>query len=78
MVQYNSFQANGWLDDLDTKLKKIKHYYGDIRDKDFLINVCKNHDDAILHLAALIATIFLYQSLVTDKYKWNILDAANK
>ena len=43
LVQYNSFQANGWLYDLDTKLKKkLNIIYGDIRDKNFLINVCKN------------------------------------
>ena len=81
LVQYNSFEANGWLDDLDTKLKKkLNIIYGDIRDKNFLINVCKNHD-AILHLAALIAIPYSY--VAPESYlqtningTMNILDAA--
>ncbi len=81
LVLYNSFGKNGWLEDIDEKLKKnLNIIYGDVRDKNFLINSTKNHD-AIIHLGALIAIPYSY--LAPESYiqtningAINILDAA--
>ena len=81
LVLYNSFGKNGWLEDIDAKLKKnLNIIYGDVRDKNFLINSTKNHD-AIIHLGALIAIPYSY--LAPESYiqtningAVNILDAA--
>ena len=36
LVLYNSFGNNGWLNDVDNKLKKkLSIIYGDVRDKNF-------------------------------------------
>tara|TARA_B100001564_G_C20647281_1_gene675021 strand:- start:220 stop:1221 length:1002 start_codon:yes stop_codon:yes gene_type:complete len=81
LVLYNSFGKNGWLEDIDEKLKKkLNIVYGDVRDKNFLINSTKSHD-AVIHLGALIAIPYSY--LAPESYvqtningSINILDAA--
>ena len=81
LVLYNSFGNNGWLNDVDNKLKKkLNIIYGDVRDKNFLINSSKSHD-AIIHLGALIAIPYSYiapESYVQTNINGaiNILDAA--
>ena len=81
LVLYNSFGNNGWLNDVDNKLKKkLSIIYGDVRDKNFLINSSKSHD-AIIHLGALIAIPYSYiapESYVQTNINGaiNILDAA--
>lgn len=81
LVLYNSFGKNGWLNDIDQKLKKkLNIIYGDVRDKNFLINSTKYHD-AIIHLGALIAIPYSYiapESYIQTNINGaiNILDAA--
>lgn len=62
LVQYNSFNNWGWLDTLDKSvLKEIEVYTGDIREYDSISKaVCGK--DVVLHLAALIAIPYSYQS----------------
>ena len=76
LVYYNSFQSNGWLDNIEPKLfKKINIIYGDLRDKSFLIEISKKHD-AIIHLGALIAIPYSY--VAPDSYvQTNILGTLN-
>lgn len=62
MTMYNSFNTWGWLDTIDKKvLKNIEVISGDIRDKKFVNNACKNID-YIFHLASLIAIPHSYNS----------------
>ncbi|MBS83186.1 MAG: NAD-dependent dehydratase [Gammaproteobacteria bacterium] len=62
MTMYNSFNTWGWLDTIDNKvLKNIEVISGDIRDKKFVNNACKNID-YIFHLASLIAIPHSYNS----------------
>ena len=64
LVQYNSFNNWGWLEDINCK-EDIEVVSGDIRD----LNFCKqitNNVDIICHLAALIAIPYSY--LAPDSY----------
>ncbi|KDR94769.1 NAD dependent epimerase/dehydratase, LLPSF_EDH_00030 family [Peptoclostridium litorale DSM 5388] len=62
MVQYNSFNGWGWIDTFDESMKKeINVYTGDVREYDNVSKVVKGHD-VVLHLAALIAIPYSYQS----------------
>tara|TARA_B110000259_G_C14030045_1_gene406290 strand:- start:3258 stop:4256 length:999 start_codon:yes stop_codon:yes gene_type:complete len=62
LVQYNSFGSKGWLEDMNLVAKKKTHIcYGDVRDQDLLTKQTKNHD-SIIHLAALIAIPYSYES----------------
>lgn len=52
---YNSFDSNGWLDDLPEETRcKLKLVRGDIRDAAFVRRIAKDQE-IIFHLAALIA-----------------------
>ena len=62
LVQYNSFNSWGWLDNLEKKIKKkIDVVLGDVRDLDEMLIHTKNQD-AIIHLAALIGIPYSYIS----------------
>lgn len=62
LVQYNSFNNWGWIDTFDNNIKKeIEVYTGDIREYDNISKVVKGKD-VVLHLAALIAIPYSYQS----------------
>ena len=80
---YNSFNSRGWLDTLDKKiLNSIEIVSGDIRDSFFVENISRKQD-AIIHLAALIAIPYSYRSpksyLDTNiNGAINILEAAKK
>lgn len=58
LVQYNSFNKWGWLEDVNCK-NQIEILSGDIRDAYFCKEISKNID-TIFHLAALIAIPFSY------------------
>lgn len=60
LVQYNSFNSWGWLDDSHLK-SEMEIISGDIRDSFFVKNAVKNCN-CIFHLAALIAIPFSYYS----------------
>jgi dTDP-glucose 4,6-dehydratase len=80
---YNSFHTRGWLDTLDKKIiDSIEIVSGDIRDP-FLVESISKKQDAIIHLAALIAIPYSYRSpksyLDTNiNGAINILEAARK
>ncbi len=76
LVQYNSFNSIGWLEDIDENLrKKLKISFGDIRDPQFTDVLCKNID-VIFNLAALIAIPYSYIS--TKSYiETNIIGTNN-
>lgn len=62
LVQYNSFNNWGWLDSLEPKIKdNIRIYTGDIREYDNISKVVKGQQ-VVMHLAALIAIPYSYQS----------------
>ena len=62
MAQYNSFGLNGWLDSLPEQVKKkFQIIQGDIRDPHFVFQAMRD-SDIVLHLAALIAIPYSYQS----------------
>ena len=62
LVMYNSFNSWGWLDTLDQEVKlKIEIVSGDIRDP-FGVDAIVKGCDCVLHLAALIAIPYSYQS----------------
>ena len=55
LAQYNSFGANGWLDELDDAvLAQVKIHRGDIRDRSHIATLAAGQD-VIFHLAALIS-----------------------
>ena len=61
-VMYNSFNSWGWLDSIDESIKEaIEVISGDIRDP-FGVDKAVEGCDSILHLAALIAIPYSYQS----------------
>jgi dTDP-glucose 4,6-dehydratase len=61
-VMYNSFNSWGWLDHVSTEIRKnIEIFAGDIRDPHG-VNEAIRGCDAVLHLAALIAIPYSYQS----------------
>lgn len=62
MAQYNSFNNWGWLENINEKAKKeIKVYTGDIREYDS-VSKAVSGQEVVLHLAALIAIPYSYQS----------------
>ena len=62
LVQYNSFNNWGWLDTFDKDiLKNINVVTGDIREYDGMKRIIKGQD-VVMHLAALIAIPYSYQS----------------
>ena len=62
MVLYNSFNSWGWLDSLDSQIiDSIEILSGDIRDP-FLVNKAVKGCDCVIHLAALIAIPYSYNS----------------
>lgn len=81
MVQYNSFNNWGWIDDFDEDIKnKIEIFLGDVRDPNGVREAMKDCD-AVFHLAALIAIPYSYHSpdMYVDtniKGTLNILQAA--
>ena len=58
LVQYNSFNTWGWLDDLPV-VNDIEVITGDVRDSNF-VRIAVNGCDVVMHLAALIAIPFSY------------------
>jgi len=58
LVQYNSFNNWGWLEDIECK-NEIEILTGDVRDPFFCNEICKDID-IIYHLAALIAIPYSY------------------
>lgn len=61
-VYYNSFNSWGWLDTLPkSKFKNIEIFAGDVRDPNGVRTAMKGQD-AVFHLAALIAIPFSYHS----------------
>jgi len=80
-VQYNSFNSWGWLDSCDNDVKeKFEVFAGDIRDHNG-VKRAMSGCDAVLHLAALIAIPFSYNSPDTYidtniKGTLNVLQAA--
>ena len=81
LVYYNSFNNHGWLDTVDSNIKKkVEIITGDIRDEKIIrdsINSC----DKIIHLAALIGIPYSYVSpksyIDTNIYgTFNLLQAA--
>ncbi len=82
-VYYNSFNNWGWLDFIDSEVKKhIEIFTGDIRDPNG-VRVAMQNIDVVYHLAALIAIPFSYHS--PDSYvdtnikgTLNILQAARE
>ena len=64
-VFYNSFNSRGWLDHSDPNvLREMEIYAGDIRDP-FGVKDAMKDCNAVLHLAALIAIPYSYQSPAT-------------
>lgn len=62
LCHYNSFGYLGWLDDIDPQIaSNVEIYTGDVRDVDFIDQLCEGCD-IIFHLAALIAIPFSYHS----------------
>jgi NAD dependent epimerase/dehydratase len=64
LVQYNSFNFWGWLEDVPS-LNQVEVVTGDIRDSHFCIGLLKNID-VVFHLAALIPIPYSY--LAPDTY----------
>ena len=62
MVQYNSFNSNGWLDSLPNSFRERAHIRaGDIRDAGLVREIVDGHD-RVVHLAALIAIPYSYEA----------------
>ena len=62
LCQYNSFGGQGWLEDIDPKVRAAMDIRsGDVRDGDFMDDLASGCD-VIFHLAALIAIPFSYHS----------------
>lgn len=83
LVHYNSERSTGWLRDVDEEVKgNFQILYGDVRDRDQIIELSKGCD-SIIHAAALIGIPYSYTSI--DSYMetnslgaLNILAAARK
>lgn len=55
LAQYNAFDRNGWLDELDAPVREaMRIVRGDIRDASFMLHLLEGQD-VVFHLAALIA-----------------------
>lgn len=62
LVEYNSFNSWGWIDEIDKNIKKeIEVISGDIREFDNVKRMVKGQD-IVFHLAALIAIPYSYLS----------------
>lgn len=62
MVQYDSRGSEGWMADLDKKIRlEVRVVHGDLRDRDLVGSLIRGHD-AVLHLAALIAIPYSYRA----------------
>ena len=62
LVLYNSFNKEGWLEDLPNDIRNsIETISGDVRDKELISNITKGCD-MIFHLAALISIPFSYNA----------------
>lgn len=62
LVQYNSFNNWGWIDNFDRNVKEsIKVVTGDVREYDGIKKIVKGQD-VVFHLAALIAIPYSYLS----------------
>ncbi len=62
LVYYNSFNSFGWLDKINSKVKKkIEIITGDIRDHNIIKN-CLKSCDSVINLAALIGIPYSYYS----------------
>ena len=62
LVQYNSFNSWGWLDDTSDAIKRsIEVVAGDVRDPHSMLSAVRGCD-VVLHLAALIAIPYSYES----------------
>ena len=62
LVQYNSFGSFGWLDECSADVEgQFEVVLGDIRDES-LVQSCVKGQDALLHLAALIAIPYSYDA----------------
>ncbi|RED46179.1 UDP-glucose 4-epimerase [Aestuariispira insulae] len=81
LAAYNSFDANGWLDDLEPDIRdQVRIIRGDVRDAAFTMREIRGQD-MVFHLAALIAIPHSYvaaQSYVDVNVTGtlNILEAA--
>ena len=73
LVQYNSFNNVGWLE--NTSNKNLKIIFGDIRDENLIFNYSKNKD-LIINLAALISIPYSYQA-INSNIETNILGTSN-
>lgn len=59
---YNSFDSNGWLDDLAPEhAREIEIVRGDVRDAPQMSELCRGKD-VVFHLAALISVPFSYRA----------------
>ncbi|MEQ8603730.1 MAG: SDR family NAD(P)-dependent oxidoreductase [Marivibrio sp.] len=80
LALYNSFGTSGWLDRLDSEVRKAMHIvHGDVRDPHMMRRLIHNQD-IVFHLAALIAIPYSYaapQSYVDTNVSGtlNILEA---
>jgi UDP-glucose 4-epimerase len=55
LAQYNAFDRNGWLDELEAPVREsMRIVRGDIRDASFMLHLLEGQD-VVFHLAALIA-----------------------
>jgi UDP-glucose 4-epimerase len=62
LALYNSFDGNGWLDDLAPEVRSdIRILRGDVRDAGFVMRLLAGQD-ICLHLAALIAIPYSYEA----------------
>jgi len=62
LALYNSFDANGWLDDSSVAVREsMTVVRGDIRDPHQMAGLCKGQD-VVMHLAALIAIPYSYDA----------------
>lgn len=62
LALYNSFDANGWLDDSPATVRDAMTVVrGDIRDPHQMADLCKGQD-VVMHLAALIAIPYSYDA----------------
>jgi NAD dependent epimerase/dehydratase len=61
LVQYNSFNSWGWLEDTNL-INKIDVVEGDIRDSEFCNKICKDTEN-LIHLAALVSIPYSYVSI---------------
>ena len=83
LVQYNSFNSIGWINDLINKdSKNLQIFFGDIRDMSFLDKIMQDCD-VVFNLAALIGIPYSYHAPTSYfetnvKGTLNILEAAKK